>query len=49
MGWNVELFNHLMGHDKTEEMIEQLGRIKVGNDLLIWLPNLDGKFSTSSA
>ena len=30
-------------------LLEKLGNVKVGDDVLIWLPNGDGKFSTRSA
>ncbi|KAF5447260.1 hypothetical protein F2P56_032827, partial [Juglans regia] len=48
-GWNIELFQRLVGIEKTDVLLEKLGNVKVGDDVLIWLPNGDGKFSTRSA
>lgn len=47
--WNVELFTRLVGQQKADELIEQLGSVKPGEDVLLWLPNSDGCFSTQSA
>ncbi|XP_042983328.1 uncharacterized protein LOC122312726 [Carya illinoinensis] len=49
LGCNMDLFTRLVGHHKAEDLILQLGRIKKGKDLLIWLPSADGLFSTKSA
>ncbi|KAF5450402.1 hypothetical protein F2P56_030760 [Juglans regia] len=49
LGWNMEFFSQLVGHHKAEELILKLGRVKSGKDMLIWLPNADGHFSTKSA
>ncbi|XP_042946137.1 uncharacterized protein LOC122279516 [Carya illinoinensis] len=48
-GWNVELFDRLVGMEKLEQILEELGRVKQGKDTLIWLPNAHGNFSPHSA
>lgn len=35
--------------EKSDQILEELGRIKSGKDVLIWLPNAQGNFSTRSA
>ncbi|XP_035546579.1 uncharacterized protein LOC118348628 [Juglans regia] len=35
--------------EKTEEVLEQLGSVKVGKDRILWLSNSDGMFTTQSA
>lgn len=39
MGWNVDLFTRLVGHEKIEELIEQLGSVKTSRSV-----NLVAKF-----
>ncbi|XP_042954602.1 uncharacterized protein LOC122291016 [Carya illinoinensis] len=48
LGWNMELFTRLVGYQKAEDLILQLGRVNNGTDVLIWLPNADGLLSTKS-
>ncbi|KAF5454407.1 hypothetical protein F2P56_024075 [Juglans regia] len=42
-------FARLVGMEKAEEIVDKLGYIKPGKDLLIWLENPNGQFSTHSA
>ncbi|XP_042980144.1 uncharacterized protein LOC122310314 [Carya illinoinensis] len=48
-GWKVEVFDQLVGAETIEKIIAELGRVKQGNDVLIWLPKAHGNFSTKSA
>lgn len=47
--WNIDLFQRLVGLEKTDMLIEKLGKLKNGDDILIWVPRADGKFSTKRA
>lgn len=48
-GWNVDPFDRLVGLEQSEIFLEELGSIKQGKNILIWLPNAQGNFSTRSA
>ncbi|XP_042962535.1 uncharacterized protein LOC122296805 [Carya illinoinensis] len=48
-GWKVEVFDQLVRAETTEKIIAELGRVKQGKDILIWLPKAHGNFSTKSA
>lgn len=48
-GWNVDPFDRLVGLEQPEIFLEELGSIKQGKNILIWLPNAQGNFSTRSA
>lgn len=48
-GWDVDLLRNLVGESKLEAILDCLGGSKQGADMLVWKPNLNGKFSTKSA
>ncbi|KAG2685838.1 hypothetical protein I3760_10G144400 [Carya illinoinensis] len=47
--WDIQLLERLVGVQKTEELIEELGKPRQGKDLLVWTPVIDGHFTTRSA
>ncbi|KAG2724482.1 hypothetical protein I3760_01G019600 [Carya illinoinensis] len=48
-GWDIEVLERLVGTQKTEEICSFLGAHKDGHDLLVWIHNKDGCFTTKSA
>lgn len=47
-GWDVELLRSLVGVSKAEEMLSFLASRREGKDVLVWMKNMDGTFSTKS-
>lgn len=47
--WDIELLKNMVGDNKLEEVLECLGTVKEGDNLLIWKPNGDGNFTSKSA
>lgn len=47
-GWNVDLFDKLVGLEQSKKILEELGSVKQGKDILIWLPNAQENLSTRS-
>ncbi|KAG2724091.1 hypothetical protein I3760_01G001500 [Carya illinoinensis] len=48
-GWDIEVLERLVGTQRTEEIYSFLGAYKDGQDLLVWIHNKDGSFTTKSA
>lgn len=48
-GWDVSLLQRLVGERHSAVILHTLCNAKVGEDILVWTGNSDGKFSTHSA
>ena len=47
--WDVEFLSTLVGQDNVENIVEALAGCKEGSDVLIWMKDDNGNFSTKSA
>ncbi|KAF8389248.1 hypothetical protein HHK36_025941 [Tetracentron sinense] len=47
--WDVENLQMLLGLNKAEEVIERVGYLRSSSDILLWLPEKNGCFTTKSA
>ena len=48
-GWDFSLLERLVGYQQASHLWQLLARSKEGNDVLIWLKDNNGNFSTKSA
>ncbi|XP_035540586.1 uncharacterized protein LOC118344283 [Juglans regia] len=48
-GWDISLLNRLVGHQKANDLYEFFARQKEGEDVLVWLKDNEGNFTTKSA
>lgn len=48
-GWDLELLERLIDEAKAEKICNTLVAKKSDNDILVWMKNKDGSFSTKSA
>ncbi|KAG6702808.1 hypothetical protein I3842_07G054300 [Carya illinoinensis] len=48
-GCDISLLTRLVGHHKASELYDFLARRKEGQDVLVWLKDKDGHFTTKSA
>ncbi|KAF5452775.1 hypothetical protein F2P56_027742 [Juglans regia] len=48
-GWDISLLERLVGQQKANDIYQFLARRKEGQDVLVWLKEKNGNFSTKSA
>lgn len=48
-GWDTLLLENLVGHQKAFKLYQFLARRKEGQDVLLWVNNNNGVFTTKSA
>lgn len=47
--WDVDMLVQLVGQELTNNIVLKISGIREGSDILVWMGNLDGGFTSKSA